>query len=79
MIQDEYQKLYMQICNLKADLASSVSPIGDWKIIKCLEAQLVGEEMPYDLASLRAQRQAVRKQINTLEEQYASELEEAES
>lgn len=72
MTQDEYQKLYMKICNLKADLTSNVSPIGDWKVIKCIEAQLAGETMPYDLEALRAERQAVRAQINALEEQYAN-------
>ncbi len=72
MTQDEYQELYMKICNLKADLTSNASPIGDWKVIKCIEAQLAGEELPYDLEALRAERQAVRTQINEYEAQYAN-------
>lgn len=72
MTQDEYQKLYMKICNLKADLTSNASPIGDWKVIKCIEAQLAGETAPYDIEELRSQRQAVRTQINEYEEEYAN-------
>ena len=72
MTQDEYQELYMKICNLKADLTSNASPIGDWKVIKCIEAQLAGETAPYDIEELRTQRQAVRTQINESEEQYAN-------
>lgn len=72
MTQDEYQELYMKICNLKADLTSNASPIGDWKVIKCIEAQLAGETAPYDIEELRTQRQAVRTQINEYEEQYAN-------
>lgn len=72
MTQDEYQELYMKICNLKADLTSNASPIGDWKVIKCIEAQLAGETAPYDIEELRTQRQTVRTQINEYEEQYAN-------
>ena len=72
MTRDEHQHLFMQICNLKADLTSNASAIGDWKVIKCIEAQLAGETVPYDIEDLRAKRQAVREQINTLEERYAS-------
>ena len=39
----------------------------DYKIIKCSEAQLVGEELPYDITALHAERQAIRDQINELE------------
>ena len=51
-----------QIAALKAELSST-----DYKIIKCSEAQLVGEEMPYDITTLHAERQAIRDQINILE------------
>ena len=40
----------------------------DYKIIKCSEYSLAGLESPYDIAVLHAQRQAIRDQINTLEE-----------
>jgi predicted nuclease with TOPRIM domain len=39
----------------------------DYKIIKCYEAQLLQEEMPYNLQELLAQRKAWRDEINALE------------
>lgn len=39
----------------------------DYKVIKCYEFSLVGEEMPYDIVSLNSKRQAIRDQINELE------------
>ena len=47
---------------LKAQIAES-----DYKVIKCAEAQLMGEELPYNVAELHAQRQAIRNEINVLE------------
>jgi hypothetical protein len=46
---------------------------GDYKIIKCAEAQLMGEEMPYNVAELVAERNAMRDEINELEEQNTLE------
>lgn len=40
---------------------------GDYKIIKCAEAQLTGEAMPYDIEALVAERNAMRAEINELE------------
>lgn len=40
---------------------------GDYKIIKCAEAQLTGEPMPYDIEALVAERNAMRAEINELE------------
>ena len=51
-----------QIASLKAELSST-----DYKIIKCSEAQLVGEALPYDIMALHAERQALRDRINELE------------
>ena len=51
-----------QIAALKTELSST-----DYKIIKCSEASLVGEELPYDIVALHAERQAIRNQINELE------------
>ena len=42
---------------------------GDYKIIKCAEAQLTGEALPYDVAELVAERNAMREEINELEAQ----------
>jgi hypothetical protein len=39
----------------------------DYKIIKCFEAQLMGEEMPYDYVSLINQRKQIRLDIADLE------------
>ncbi|MPM04295.1 hypothetical protein SDC9_50571 [bioreactor metagenome] len=50
--------------SLKAQLAET-----DYKIIKCSEYQLAGMELPYDVAELHAERQAIRDQINELEVQ----------
>lgn len=52
-----------EITSLKAQLAET-----DYKIIKCYEYQLAGLELPYDIQTLHAERQAIRDQINELEE-----------
>jgi hypothetical protein len=39
----------------------------DYKVIKCYEAQLGNEEMPYNLQELLAQRKAWREEINAIE------------
>ena len=41
----------------------------DYKIIKCSEYQLLAMEMPYDVAGLHAERQAIRDAINKLEQE----------
>ena len=51
-----------EIERLKSELQES-----DYKVIKCAEAMTVGEEMPYDVASLHTVRQALRDKINELE------------
>lgn len=39
----------------------------DYKMIKCYEASMVGEPMPYDFAALKAERDAWREEINVLQ------------
>jgi hypothetical protein len=39
----------------------------DYKIIKCFEAQLMGETMPYDYVSLINERKQIRLDIADLE------------
>lgn len=56
------QKREQRIWELKDALAQ-----GDYKIIKCAEAQLTGEPMPYDIEALVAERNAIRREINELE------------
>lgn len=53
---------YMEIERLKSELQES-----DYKVIKCAEAMTVGADMPYDVASLHEERQALRDKINELE------------
>ena len=57
------QQREARIWELKDQLAQ-----GDYKIIKCAEAQLTGEPMPYDIEALVAERNAMRDEINELEE-----------
>lgn len=56
------QQRVARIWELKELLAQ-----GDYKIIKCAEAQLTNEPMPYDVATLVAERNAMRAEINELE------------
>ena len=51
-----------RIAELKEELNST-----DYKIIKCSESSLAGEELPYDIVELHAERQALRDEINELE------------
>ena len=39
----------------------------DYKVIKCMEAFLCGEPMPYDVAALHEERNAMRQTINDSE------------
>ena len=52
-----------KIQDLKNELAST-----DYKVIKCYEASLVGEAMPYDTQELHTSRQYIRDSINALED-----------
>lgn len=58
---EEYDKL-AEIDNLKEALITT-----DYKVIKCMEAYLCGEELPYDIEALHAERNAQRAEINILE------------
>lgn len=51
-----------RIAELKAQLSAT-----DYKIIKCSEYSLNGQELPYDIAALHEERQAIRDEINRLE------------
>lgn len=67
--QKETQELEQKIRNLEADLSSTASEIGDWKIAKCMEYQVNGLEIPYNIEDLHQRRQAVRDKINQLQEE----------
>ena len=64
MERDRQSELILDIKSLKSELQES-----DYKVIKCAEAMAVGAEMPYDVASLHNERQALRDKINELEKQ----------
>ena len=55
-----------QISTLKEQIRAT-----DYQIIKAYEYSLVGKETEYDIATLHAERQALRDQINELEAQLA--------
>ena len=67
LTEEERQKTEMKICNLIADLTSTASEIGDWKVMNCTDAKLPGEDSPYDLEALHEKRKAVRDEINKLQ------------
>ena len=62
MERDRKSELILDIESLKSELQDS-----DYKVIKCAEALTIGAEMPYDVASLHNERQALRDKINELE------------
>ena len=59
---DDNGLLLSEIELLKSELQES-----DYKVIKCAEAMAVGAEMPYNMAALHKERQALRDKINELE------------
>ena len=62
------QELTKQISELEKKLSDS-HEYGDWKIIKCYEASLKKEELPYDIDELMEERQKIRDEINELQEE----------
>lgn len=70
-IQEQIETHFRIISELKNELSSQESNVGDWKLIKILEAQISGKELPYDtteIASFFERRNEIRKQINKHEE-----------
>jgi beta-N-acetylglucosaminidase len=67
--QQQIQQKQQEICNLKADLSSAYSEIGDWKIAKTYESRMNNEADPYDFAALTKARQEARDKINTLQQE----------
>lgn len=64
MERDRQSELILDIESLKSELQES-----DYKVIKCAEALTIGAVMPYDVAALHKERQALRDKINELEQQ----------
>lgn len=61
LTEEEQERIHKQteIRHMKDMLAES-----DYKVIKCMEAYLCGEELPYDIAELHAERDEQRRRIN---------------
>ena len=58
----DYQRIKQQVADLKQALADT-----DYKVMKCYEASMLGQPMPYDIEEVHAERQAMRDKINELE------------
>lgn len=63
----EIDDLQAELRELRSKLQANTSDIGDWKIIKALEYQLIWQEIPYDINKLNNERQAIRERINQIE------------
>lgn len=59
---EDKKKIKKEIETLKASISST-----DYKVIKCYEAVLIGEKLPYDIAVLHNERQEIRNRINELQ------------
>lgn len=58
----EKQRKEQRICDLRWRLKAT-----DYKTIKCLAAKALGEDAPYDLAEVEAERQKCRDEINKIQ------------
>ena len=61
------KKIVNAIQALKDSLSSS-----DYQILKCYEASMLGETMPYDMQHIISVRKELRIQINSLEQKLSS-------
>lgn len=72
---EDYEEVQMYITNPVKTIAEKIVELKrhlsdtDYKVIKCVECQLLGLEMPYDVEVLHTERQAIRNKINQLEEE----------
>lgn len=63
------ERIEARVRELVSALSAPSSASGDWKIIKCYEAKLLGDDLPYDIDELMAERQKIRDEINEFQEQ----------
>ncbi len=61
------QRLKNEIETRKKELSDS-----DYKIVKCYEASLLNNPLPYDVEELHQSRQRIRNEINQLESQVSN-------
>lgn len=72
---EDYEDALIYIPNKEKTAAEKIAELKkkltatDYKVIKCSECQLLGQEMPYDVAELHTERQAIRDEINRLEQE----------
>lgn len=62
-IELDKEAIKIKIEALKQQLNTS-----DYQVIKCYEASLTGQELPYDIDRLHEERQQARNEINRLEQ-----------
>lgn len=58
----DVQKIKKEIADQKEFLTST-----DYQIVKCNEAYMLGDPLPYDLVTIHSEREAARDTINQLE------------
>lgn len=58
-------KFRSQINALKDELAAT-----DYQVIKCYEASLLGEPLPYDIKALHSSRNEIRTRINQYQDKF---------
>lgn len=58
----DYQRIKQQVADLKQALSDS-----DYKVMKCYEASMLGQPLPYDIDAVHSERQTMRNKINELE------------
>ena len=75
----QMESISQEIINLKLELSSATSEIGDYRIIKTYEARLNNEKDPYDTKSILAKRQEIRDKINALQQKLDTLQSEKES
>lgn len=73
LTKEQRESYEQEIRNLLSDLTSPVSPIGDWKLAKAQEYQIVKKELPYDMEDYHAKREAARERINILQAMLAEQ------
>lgn len=64
---ERYMPAFAETISEEIEQAKSELQEGDYKIIKCIEAYLCGEELPYDIQALHSERNAYRALINQSE------------
>lgn len=67
--QEALRRKQQKIIDLRSELSSPVSDIGDWKMAKIYEARLKGEPDPYNAEELSEAREKVRAEITALEKE----------